>query len=111
MNLKFTASRIDELEKATKKNLQQLILDGSINSVTAFIEKGVVNENGTVGCSRSVALSKIDDYLEDEKNDLDTLRFDIMEALVDAGFLSRKINVREFQKAAQEKVDQAITTI
>jgi hypothetical protein len=111
MIFKFTASRIDELEKVGKRSLEQLITDTTINNIAAFIEKGVVNENGTVGCSRNVALAKIDDYLEDKNNDIEELAFIIMEALVDAGFLSRQINVQELKEVVQTKKDQAIQNI
>ncbi len=106
MLLKFTASKIDELEKSTKKSLQQLVAEGTIGSMTSFIEKGLVNENGTIGCSRNVALSTIDDYLENEENDLDTLRLDIMGALVDGGFLSRQLDVKKIKQTAMEKIEQ-----
>lgn len=106
MLLKFKATKIDELEKTARKSVQELATDGTLNSLALFIEKGLVNGNGMIGCSRSVALEEIDNYLEEPQNDLDNLRLDIMEALVDAGFLSRQLNVKAIRESAQKKIEE-----
>lgn len=106
MLLKFKATKIDELEKTAKRSVQELVTEGTLNSLVLFIEKGLVNESGIIGCSHSVALEEIDKYLEEAENDLDNLRLDVMEALVDAGFLSRQLNVQAIRESAKKKIEE-----
>lgn len=109
INLKFTAKIVDEIEQAQKMPIEHCITDTSVNSLTLFFQKALVDDNGNTGVSRAVALTKIDEYLED--NDKNDLIMDIMEALVNAGFLSRDLNVkqiRELQSKQTEKVTAEI---
>jgi hypothetical protein len=62
-----------------------------------------------VGVSRAKALSVIDEYLAE--NDKDELVMDIMEALIDGGFLSRDLDVakvRELKAKRQAQVNEEI---
>lgn len=106
INLKFTAKIVDEIEQAKKMPIENCITDTSVNSLALFLQKGMVDDNGNIGVSRAVALDKIDEYLEE--NDKNNLIMDIMEALVDAGFLSRDLNVKQL-RALQSKQTEKVT--
>lgn len=101
---KFTATIVDEIEKTKGLPIENCVADNTINNLALLISKALVNENGNVGISRSVALSKIDEYLKD--NDKDNLLIDIMEALVEAGFLSRTLDVQNMRAAVTKKAAQ-----
>lgn len=101
---KFTATIVDEIEKTKGLSIENCVADNTINNLALLISKALVNENGNVGVSRSVALSKIDEYLKD--NDKDNLLIDIMEALVEAGFLSRTLDVQNMRAAVTKKATQ-----
>ena len=106
---KFTATSIDEIEKTKGVAIENCIADNTINNLALLISKGLVNDNGTIGASRVVALSKIDEYLKE--NDKDNLLLDIVEALVDEGFLSRKLEVskmRGIMEKRQEMVNNQL---
>ena len=106
INLKFTAKIVDEIEQAKKMPIEHCITDTSVNSLALFLQKGMVDDNGNIGVSRAVALDKIDEYLEE--NDKNNRSMDIMEALVDAGFLSRDLNVKQL-RALQSKQTEKVT--
>ena len=110
LTLKYTASKIDELEREKKKPIVACLDDTTISNLASFIEKGKVNEDGRIGCSRAVAFAEIDDYMA-AGGDTDGLLLDIIEALVDAGFLSRNLNVQLIKQTAKQKIDQAIKTL
>ena len=104
LNVKYNALKIDEIEQTKKLPIEECLQDTSINNIALFIQKGYVNDNGTIGTSRSVAMDIIDKYLqENEKTDL---VFDIMEALVEAGFLTKELNVAELRGKVTEKSTQ-----
>ena len=98
---KFTATSIDEIEKTKGVAIENCIADNTINNLALLISKGLVNDNGTIGTSRAVALLKIDEYLKD--NDKDSLLLDIIEALVDDGFLSRKLEVDKMRNLMEKR--------
>lgn len=104
LNLKFTATIVDEIEKTKGLPIENCVADNTINNLALIISKALVNENGTVGVSRAVALSKIDEYLVE--NDKDNLLIDIMEALVEAGFLSRTLDVQNMRTVVTKKATQ-----
>lgn len=109
LNLKFNAQRIDEIEQSNKQPIENCISNTSIASLTLFIQKGLVNDSGSVGVSKSQALTAIDKYLEE--NDKDELVMDIMEALIDGGFLSRDLDIaklREYKTKRQIQATQEI---
>ena len=109
LNLKFTAQSVDEIEKARQLPIQNCMTDNSVNMLALFLQKGLVDENGKVGVSRAVALSTIDNYLEE--SDTDNLLLDITEALVNAGFLSRELNVADLRTKREKMLSQAMTTL
>lgn len=109
LNLKFTASKIDEIEQTRKLALENCIGDTSIGMLSLFIQKGLIDENGVHGVSKQVAMSTIDKYLE--TSDKDELVFDIVEALVAGGFLSRQLNVSQLRKMQTDRIAQAKETL
>lgn len=96
LNLKYNATKIDEIEQSKKQSIENCISDTSISSLALFIQKGLIDDNGHQGVSRNVALSTIDTYLEEY--DKDELVMDIMEALINGGFLSRELDVEKLRK-------------
>ncbi len=104
LNLKYTATRVDEIEQAKKQSIEDCIGDTSINSISLFIQKGLIDENGVHGVSKTVALSTIDSYLAE--NDKDELVLDIMEALIRDGFLSRELDVANLRELRKKRTAQ-----
>lgn len=96
LNLKYTATRVDEIEQAKKLPIENCIADTTVGNLALFIQKGLVNDSGTVGVSRAQALTAIDEYLAE--NDKDELVMDIMEALIDGGFLSRDVDLTKVRE-------------
>ena len=110
LNLKYNASRVDEIEQTKKLPIENCIADSTIGNLTLFIQKGLVDDNGNHGVSRNVAISTIDEYLAE--NDKDDLVMDIMEALINGGFLSRDVDlvkVRELKNKRKEKMSEEIS--
>lgn len=105
LNLKYNASRIDEIEQSRKLPIENCIGDTSISMLVLFIQKGLIDDNGIHGVSKSVAMDVIDNYLE--KKDKNDLVLEIMEALVDGGFLSRELDIETMKKAKMSKIAQA----
>ncbi len=104
LNLKYNATKIDEIEKEKKQPIENCISDTSVSTMALFIQKGLVDENGRIGVSRAVALDTIDKYLEE--SDKDNLIFDIMEALVEAGFLTKGLDIANLRKLKEEREAQ-----
>jgi hypothetical protein len=109
LNLKYNATKVDEIEQTKKASIENCISDTTIGNLALFIQKGLIDENGNHGVSRNVAISTIDKYLEE--NDKDELVMDIMEALINGGFLSRELDVkklRELKVKRQAQVKEEI---
>lgn len=104
LNLKYNATKVDEIEQTKKLSIENCINDTSIGSLTLFIQKGLIDDNGNHGVSRTVAISTIDTYLEE--HDKDDLVMDIMEALVNGGFLSRELDVAKLRKMKEQRLTQ-----
>lgn len=104
LNLKYNATKVDEIEQTTKQPIEKCIGDTSISMLALFIQKGLVDDNGQHGVSRNVALTKIDEYLAE--NDKDELLMDIMEVLVSEGFLSREVDVAKLRKLKAKRTEQ-----
>lgn len=105
LNLKYNATRVDEIEQARQLPIENCITDTSIGMLCMFIQKGLVDDNGQHGVSKAVAMSIIDAYLEE--SDKDNLVLDIMEALVNGGFLSRQVDVAKLREANEKRSAQA----
>lgn len=109
LNLKYTAVKVDEIEQTKQLPIENCIADNTIGNLALFIQKGLVNDSGSVGVSKAQALTVIDEYLAE--NDKDELVMDIMEALIDGGFLSRDLDVakvRELKAKRQAQVNEEI---
>jgi hypothetical protein len=91
INLKYNALRVDEIEQNKKLPIENCIADTTISNLVLFVQKGLVNDDGTVGVGKATAISAIDEYLAE--NDKDELVMDIMEALMNGGFLSRDVDL------------------
>lgn len=109
LNLKYTATKVDEIEQTKKLPIENCIADTTIGNLALFIQKGLIDDNGNHGVSKAVAIATIDNYLED--NDKEELVMDIMEALINGGFLSRDLDVakvRELKAKRQAQVNEKI---
>lgn len=109
LNLKYNAIRVDEIEQSKKLPIENCIADTTIGNLTLFIQKGLVTESGNIGVSKAQALTVIDEYLAE--NDKDELVMDIMEALINGGFLSRDLDVakvRALKTKRQAQVNEEI---
>lgn len=104
LNLKYNATRVDEIEQAKKQPIENCIADTSVGTLALFVQKGLVDDNGVYGVSRTVAIDTIDKYLEE--SDKDELIMDIMEALVNGGFLSRELDVAKMRKLKLKRTAQ-----
>ena len=109
INLKFNASKVDEIEQARKLPIENCIADTSVASLVMFIQKGLIDENGGHGVTRATAVETIDNYLAER--DKDDLVMDIMEALVNAGFLSREVNIDQLRKTKSKAIKDAMKEI
>ena len=105
LNLKYNATRVDEIEQTRQLPIENCITDTSIGMLCMFIQKGLIDDNGVHGVSKNVAMDVIDKYLEE--NDKDNLVLDIMEALVNGGFLSRQVDVAKLREANKKRSAQA----
>ena len=112
LNLKYNAMRVDEIEQSKKLPIENCVADTTIGNLTFFIQKGLVNDSGNVGVSKAQALTAIDEYLAE--NDKDELVMDIMEALINGGFLSRDVDlekVRELKAKRQAQLNEELEKI
>lgn len=104
LNLKYNATKVDEIEQTKKLPIEQCINDTSVGNLALFIQKGLIDDNGVHGVSRSVAIGTIDTYLAD--NDKEELVMDIMEALINGGFLSRELDVKKLRDLKAKRLAQ-----
>lgn len=112
LNLKYNAQRVDEIEQSKKLPIENCIADTTVGNLAFFIQKGLVNDSGSVGVSRAQALTAIDEYLAE--NDKDELVMDIMEALIAGGFLSRDVDlakVRELKTKRQAQLNAELENV
>ncbi len=112
LNLKYNAIRVDEIEQTKKLPIENCIADTTIGNLTLFIQKGLVNDSDGVGVGKTKALAVIDEYLAE--NDKDELVMDIMEALIDGGFLSRDVDLaklRELKKTRQAQMVEELKNL
>ena len=105
LNLKYNATKVDEIEQAKGKlPLENCIADTTIGNLALFIQKGLIDDNGNHGVSRAVAIDTIDKYLAE--NDKDELVMDIMEALINGGFLSRDVDLAKLRELKNKRASQ-----
>lgn len=109
LTLKYNAIKVDEIEQSKKLPIENCIADTTIGNLALFIQKGLIDDNGMHGVSKNVAIDVIDKYLAE--HDKDELVMDIMEALINGGFLSRDLDlasVRELKKQRASQVNEEI---
>lgn len=104
LNLKYNAMKVDEIEQAKKLPIENCIADTTVNNLALFIQKGLIDDNGVHGVSRAVAVNTIDTYLEN--HDKDELLMDIMEALINGGFLSRDLDLAKMRELKRKQASQ-----
>lgn len=107
MELKFNAMKIDQIEKIKKQPIEQCIADTTINNIVIFVQKGLSNEREDI--SRDEALEEIDEYLKEK--DKDDLVLDIMDALINAGFLSRQIDMSKIRQEKTKAMQDAMKNL
>lgn len=105
LNLKYNAIKVDEIEQIRKLPIENCLSDTSISMLALFLQKGIIDDNGIHGVSKSVAMDIIEKYLE--TNDKNDLILEIMEALVKGGFLSKELDVEKVKQANSSKIAQA----
>ena len=101
LNLKYNATKVDQSKKLPIENC---IADTTIGNLALFIQKGLIDDNGVHGVSKNVAISTIDNYLAE--NDKDELVMDIMEALINGGFLSRDVDLEKIRTLKTKRQTQ-----
>ena len=109
MNLKYTATRVDEIEQSKKLPIENCIADTTVGNLALFLQKGLVNDSGNVGVSKAQALTAMDEYLAE--NDKDELVMDIMEALINGGFLSRDVDLTKVRELKTKRQAQLIAEL
>ena len=112
LNLKYNAIKVDEIEQSKKLPIENCIADTTIGNLSLFIQKGLIDDNGIHGVSKNVAIDTIDKYLAE--NDKDELVMDIMEALIEGGFLSRDLDLaklREVKAKRQAQVKEELENL
>lgn len=98
LNIKFSASGVDKIEKAAGVPIENVVADTSVNSIARVLQHSLYDDNrGAYGVSRDTAIATIDRYVEGGSDRFD-LVLDITEALVDAGFLPRSMNVAKMRE-------------
>lgn len=107
MELKYNAIKVDEIERIKKQPIEQCISDSSISNIALFVQKGMEDIKTTV--TREQAFKAIDEYLAE--HDKEDLVLDIMEALINAGFLSREIDVQAIRANKSELIQEAMKQI
>ena len=104
LNLKYNAIKVDEIEQSKKLPIENCIADTTIGNLALFIQKGLIDDNGVHGVSKNVAIDTIDQYLSE--NDKDELVMDIMEALINGGFLSRDLDLAKIREMKSKRASQ-----
>lgn len=107
LNLKYTALKVDEIEKEKGTAIENCISDTTVANLCLFVQKGLIDDNGVHGVSRNVALSKIDEYLQE--HDKQELLLDIIEELLAVGFLPKSVNVKQIRERYQKQTLGEIT--
>ena len=109
LNLKFSALSIEEIEKTKGLPIENCVADTTVSTLALFLQKGLLDNNNRIGVSKTVALGTIDEYVKDK--DKDELLFDIVDALVDQGFLSRGLDVAQLRTMKAERLKSANETL
>lgn len=90
IQLQFDANRVMEIEMKFKRPLINVLgEDTTIETISQFLMKGLINDDGHIGCSQSVALDILTKELPNCENGLLDVQMLIVDTLCDAGFLPK----------------------
>lgn len=104
LNLKFNASIVDAIEKAAGVPIENCVGDTSVSGIARILQHAIIDDNTkTAGISRSVAIAKLDTYLEGGSDRFDLL-IDITEQLVADGFLPRSVDTEKMRERKESGV-------
>lgn len=93
MEFKFTPRTVKEIEDVAGKGYQEVLSEYSLSNVVLFVRKGL-------GIDEKAAYKKIEEYLENEENNLPGLFLEITEAMQRDGFLPRRgLGEKELKEA------------
>lgn len=109
LKLKFTAKSVASIEEEMGLPIAQCAIDNKISNMVLFIQKGYVKENDKLGIDYENAMNIIDEYLKN--SDTDELLFDIIESLVDGGFISRKLDIKKLRKAKSNEMESVMKSL
>lgn len=99
LNIKFTAKAVDAIEKQAQVPIENVVADTSVNSIARVLQYSLWNDDRQAyGVTRDRAIEVIDEYVAGGSDRFD-LVLDITEALVDAGFLPRSMNVAKMRES------------
>jgi len=108
MNIQFRARDVAKAEKVLNMSIENIVADMKTTSLIELLRVGMVNENGG-----KLLIDKSDDELFDfvdqvfrEQGKVEIM-LQVIEALVDSGFLPRELKVAKFR----EKVQAAANTL
>lgn len=96
MELKYTPRTINEIEVETKKPIQEVLTDFSMNTIVLLIKKGM-------GVDEDKAYTEVEKYLADG-GDTIKLYMDIMEQLQKSGFLPRQLNLKKIREDMNKEI-------
>lgn len=102
MKLSFSAKSVDNIERKFGVSIENMLGSTQMSNLAQFIERGYLDEDTQkVGVQNERSFELLQEYLKDhEKEDL---LVDIMEALQEGGFLSRKLDLDKIRKSLIEK--------
>lgn len=98
LNLKYNAKKIAELEDAANKSLEQIISDFRISTLINFLRLGLDLDND----------DKIDEFIKTYGKI--ELQIQVIEALIDAGFLPKAIDTNSIRESLSEGLSGASKT-
>lgn len=98
MELKYTPKVINEIEMETKKPIQEVISDFSMQTIVLLVKKGL-------GADEEKAYEAIEKELTEGK-DTFVLYVEIMEKLQGAGFLPRQLDLGKMKNSMAKALEK-----
>ena len=100
MELKYTPRTISEIEKESKRPVQDTLADFSMATIVLFVKKGL-------GVEEEKAYDEIDKYLAEGKDTFELYTL-IMEKLQESGFLPRNLNLKKVKEDMNEAINKGV---
>lgn len=98
LSLKFTARNVDAIEQATGQAIEHAVASTTVRNITLLLKHALVDENTQqAGVSTTVAQDKLQNQLDNGRDRYDII-LDIMEALIQAGFLPKSVDTESIRK-------------